>query len=303
MKQIFTLLFTIVAFSISFGQYNVPLTNADVESSTPMTTSDNVKYTIDGMFVQEAVAGSFDEASSGLAPGAGVGGSQALKIVTETTGSTASWHTQFAVNQTDISGYGSSDFVFSFQIKSATTPASYPIWIVLRTFDANGTEVTSNTVTNYSAGGKISAAVGDPTNTWNNMATAYQTAWNTFSIVPNSGGGNNAKFVDLRVQMSKFVNTYYIDNVSLTSSAALGINEFKSNGLSMYPNPASHYSTIKSETPIKNIEIYSLTGKMVFDKTINNREYNLDVSTYSKGLYFLHVMNDKGRSTTKLIVD
>jgi hypothetical protein len=304
MKKIITLITAIMAFSFSYGQYNVPLPNADVESSTPMTTTNDEQYTIDGMYVNEAVDGSFDETSSGLAPGEGVGGSQALKVVTQNSGSTQAWHTQFVMNQTDISGYGNADFIYSFQIKSATVPASFPIWITLRTFDEDGTEVTGNTVTNYAAGGKISSEAGVDGYTVNDMATSYQTAWNSFSIVSNTGGGKNAKFVDIRTQMSKLVNTYYIDNLSLVSSAPLlSLKSFETIGVAMYPNPVSTISYIKSNTPIENVSLYSVTGKLLLNKKIGATSYNLDVSTYPKGLYLLSVTNTKGTSTSKLIVD
>lgn len=303
MKKKITLTLAFMAFFCSYGQYNVPLTNADLESSTPMTTTDDVKYTIDGMYINEAVAGAFDETSSGLAPGDGVAGSQAFKVVTQNSGSTQSWHTQFVVNQTDISGYGNADFTFSFQIKSATTPTQYPIWITLKTFDEDGADVTANTVANYSNGGKITAAVGDPVNTYNDMAAGYQTAWNTFTIVSNSGGGKNAKFVDLRVQMSKEVNTYYIDNLSLASSATLSIKSFEKIGVSMYPNPVSSFFNIKSSSSIENISLHSLTGELLLTKKANSNEFQLDVSSYSKGMYLLRVTNTKGTSTSKLLIN
>ena len=49
-----TLITAIMTFSISYGQYNVLLTNSDVESSTPMTTVDNVKYSIEGMCINNS---------------------------------------------------------------------------------------------------------------------------------------------------------------------------------------------------------------------------------------------------------
>lgn len=301
MKKNITLFLALVAISFSYGQFTVPLTNADVESSTAMTTNGQI-HAIDGMYVQEAVEGAFDEASSGLASGEGVGGSQAFKVVTENNGSTLSWHTQFVVDQTDISGYGNADFQISFQIKSASAPSSYPIWIVVRAFDEDGANVSANTITNYSAGGKITAAVGDPTNTFSDMATAYQTAWNTFSIVSNTSG-KNAKVVDIRVQMAKEVNTYYIDNLSLQSSAPLSVKSFEQIGVSMYPNPASTSTIIKSTAGLKNITLHSLTGKSILNKKINTNEYALDVSSFAKGIYLLGITNSKGTSTTKLIVD
>lgn len=299
MKKIITLFFAILA-TFAYGQYNVPLTNANVESTNPMASNGQI-HSIDGMFVQEAVDGSFDEANSGLATGEGVGGSQAFKIVTQNNGSTLSWHTQFAVNQTDISGYGNADFSFSFQIKSASAPTTYPIWIVVRAFDEDQVNVSANTLVNYANGGKISASVGDPTNSYLTMNTGYQTAWITFSIAQNNSG-KNAKFIDVRVQMAKEVNTYYIDNLSLQSSAPLSTKSFEAINVKMYPNPTNSSTFIKSDSSIENITIYSLSGKLIMNENLNSNEYRLNTSSFAKGVYFLGITNSKGKSYTKLIV-
>lgn len=300
MKKTITLFLAIIA-TFTYGQYNVPLANANVESTNPMTSNGQI-HSIDGMFVQEAVDGSFDEANSGLAAGQGVGGSQAFKIVTQSNGSTLSWHTQFAINQTDISGYGNADFSFSFQLKSASAPTTYPIWIVVRAFDEDQVNVSANTLANYTNGGKITAAVGDPTNTFLTMNTGYQTAWITFSIIPNNGSGKNAKFIDVRVQMAKEVNTYYIDNLSLQSSAPLSTKSFEANNVKMFPNPTNSSTLIKSDSNLENITIYSLSGKLIMNENVNTNEYRLNTSSYAKGVYLLSVTNSKGKSTSKLVV-
>lgn len=303
MKKITLLFITLISYTYSSGQNMVPLTNADIESTNPMTTSNNVQYTIDGMFINEAVDGAFDETTSGLALGEGEGGSQALKVVTQNSGSTEAWHTQFVLNQVDISGYSSGDYIYSFKIKSATTPGSYPIWMTLRAFDEDGVNVSANTVTNYANGGQISTDAGVPGYTVGDMATSYQTAWNSFTIVPNSAGGKDAKFLDLRVQMAKEVNTYYVDNVALQTTATLSTKEFRQLGLSMYPNPSNNFSNIRSETPLKNISLYSVTGKLVFNQYVDSKDYQLDVSSFAKGLYLLKISNLKGSSTAKLVVN
>ena len=302
MKKNITLLLALTAFTISYAQYTVPLTNADVESSTAMSSNGQI-HSIDGMFVQEAVDGAFDEANSGLAASEGVGSSQAFKIVTTNNGSTLGWHAQFVSDRIDISGYGNADFSFSFQLKSQSAPASYPIWIIIRTFDEDGVNVSTETLANYTNGGKITAAVGDETNTFLDLATGYQTAWNTFSVVDNTGSGKNAKFVELRVQMAKEVNTYYIDNLSLQSSAPLSTKSFEQIGVDMYPNPASSTTVIKSTSGLKKISVHSLSGQLLLDEKISTNQYNLNVSSFAKGVYFLGVTNEKGKSVTKLLVN
>jgi len=305
MKKIFTLTLTIFSLSLSYGQYNVPLPNANVESNTAMSASGS-KYSIDGMYVVEnANSDSFDEVNSGLAPTFGVGGSQAFKVITKNgngVNGVLGWHCQFAANLVDISNYGNADFIYSYQIKSTSTPAAFPIWMVLIARDEDGIDVTANTV-NYTLGGNISSGAGVAGYTVGQMATDYQTAWIAFTIKSNTGGGKNAKTVDLRTQIAKYADTYYIDNLSLTSSLPqLSVKSFEKIDVNMYPNPASSFTTIKSNSGLKNISLYSMLGKRVFNKDVNTNEYQLDLSTFTKGMYMLSVSNAKGKSTTKLVV-
>jgi hypothetical protein len=58
----------------------------------------------------------------------------------------------------------------------------------------------------------------------------------------------------------------------------------------VYPNPASSYITIESAEPIKSIQIYDLTGKLV--KSLSNTPADLktvDVSSLKSGVYLLKI--------------
>jgi len=292
MKKITLLILAFLAFSFSFSQTDIPLVNGDIESNTPMTSEDNKTYTIDGMYIFENTASDiFDEANSGLAPGEGIDGSQALKsTIHNAAGATA--NVVLATDMVDISSHGLGNYTYKIFIKSQTLPATRPIWMVYFAFDEDLTSVPA-TIEKIDNGGTI---------TWQDLPNGFTEASVSINLI-NNPSGKDAKFLRLAVQHAREDNTFWFDNITLTGPAPLSLKELKSIGVSMYPNPARDSSILKSESVINSVELYSLTGKLIFNKSIDAREYNLDVSSYSKGMYLLSVTNDKGKSTTKLIVD
>ena len=73
-------------------------------------------------------------------------------------------------------------------------------------------------------------------------------------------------------------------------------------GLSFYPNPVTGgklYITTRANEE-KNITIYDVLGKKVFQTVLSSRELNL--STLQPGVYFIKVEEGEASATRKLIV-
>lgn len=73
----------------------------------------------------------------------------------------------------------------------------------------------------------------------------------------------------------------------------------------MYPNPASYELRIQnSELKIENIEIYDVLGQRVFAQqpTASDWQLNIDVSFFPPGVYFIHLKNEDGIISQKLII-
>lgn len=73
-----------------------------------------------------------------------------------------------------------------------------------------------------------------------------------------------------------------------------------------YPNPASKFINIKSNSPIDAIELYDLKGQLIVsvDKTTLNlkREYKLNLPEISDGMYVLKVRVEKEIFQNKILV-
>lgn len=84
-----------------------------------------------------------------------------------------------------------------------------------------------------------------------------------------------------------------------TSSLLLSNDDFSKEPLiNMYPNPAENTLHIDGSL-ISKITLYSITGQQLASWEYNNEDtIQLDISSYSKGVYFLKVANDKQATTS-----
>ena len=117
--------------------------------------------------------------------------------------------------------------------------------------------------------------------------------------------GSNYKYVVLLVPTGggypDRLHEFQVTGVNV-SAGSLSVEDLNINGISMFPNPVSEISTIKSESVLRNITLYSMTGKAILNKNIESKDYQLDVSNLPNGMYLVAIANDNGISRTKLIV-
>ena len=86
----------------------------------------------------------------------------------------------------------------------------------------------------------------------------------------------------------------------------VGINELNgsSTKVNVYPNPATNQLNISTtgKDLIKEIKIYNSIGQLAFDtEYTNTTEYNLNISDYTQGIYFIEVYSDKTKYVKKFI--
>ncbi len=99
-----------------------------------------------------------------------------------------------------------------------------------------------------------------------------------------------------------------IDALQELYDGSLGIADNQlSKGISIVPNPARETVTIKSEQMIvTGYQIMDVSGKVIAKRTVSIPSNNvyLDVQGYTKGLYFINIIeNDKIVASKKLIIN
>jgi hypothetical protein len=103
----------------------------------------------------------------------------------------------------------------------------------------------------------------------------------------------------------------YADNVIVRVFAGenkpdrtIDIN-FKNNGEIIYPNPSSGIINIKSNTnlnSINNLNIYDAFGRMISHFNIISLPTQLNLSNFTKGIYFIEVVKNNGVSKRHKII-
>lgn len=71
--------------------------------------------------------------------------------------------------------------------------------------------------------------------------------------------------------------------------------------VSVSPNPASNEVDVKSDNTIKSIQLYDIQGRIIMTSLVNDLESKLDISSYTKGIYFIKVTTEKGIKVQKLL--
>jgi hypothetical protein len=92
---------------------------------------------------------------------------------------------------------------------------------------------------------------------------------------------------------------------TITVENNLGVNDFKiGESFKLSPNPSNSLITLSFRNIINqgSIDIYDLTGKVVFNKKLSNSNVDsIDVSDWSEGLYLILVKSDEGSQTKRFV--
>jgi hypothetical protein len=80
-----------------------------------------------------------------------------------------------------------------------------------------------------------------------------------------------------------------------------GINDNALTTFKCYPNPASNILNIENATDIDSVSLVNALGQTVLSKTINGNIAQIDISSLSKGIYFVTVTSGNASKIIKVI--
>lgn len=69
--------------------------------------------------------------------------------------------------------------------------------------------------------------------------------------------------------------------------------------IKLYPNPAHHVLSVRSDTPLQRVEIYTLVGDKV--QIIKHNFKNIPLKNIPRGIYMVKIYSRKGYTVKKLI--
>lgn len=113
-------------------------------------------------------------------------------------------------------------------------------------------------------------------------------------VAANSNGNENLDYVYNASQL--------ITPMTGASTAELGEQQL----LSVYPNPATDVLNITSDLSVSNpvmYKVFDLSGKQIQELTVSGRrEYQLNISSYAKGIYYLSAENGDHNFSKKIAI-
>jgi hypothetical protein len=79
------------------------------------------------------------------------------------------------------------------------------------------------------------------------------------------------------------------------------------NSVSIFPNPTNSTVTVQlhssnSDASLKSVKLMDLTGREILLQLVTGQFYTLDISLYSKGLYFIQIKDETTVYNRKLII-
>ena len=89
--------------------------------------------------------------------------------------------------------------------------------------------------------------------------------------------------------------------VGMTMSIT-GLNDIPtSNSVSVFPNPANDVINVASDYDIKSVTLVNYVGQTVFTQPVSGNTYQINVSGYVTGMYFVRIETTDGNVITKRI--
>ena len=95
-------------------------------------------------------------------------------------------------------------------------------------------------------------------------------------------------------------NLLSIDDITVTATPKMAVNETSKNGLTLYPNPATDYFVINNVNDVVSVNIYDLSGKAV-RSNLQAVDHRFGISDLEKGVYSVSIETKNGTVTRKII--
>jgi len=127
---------------------------------------------------------------------------------------------------------------------------------------------------------------------------AVKTGTNTYAFCTNTRSTNlSTNFHGL---MDVWLNVFEYQYAS--------IDEFNTSQLHVYPNPSNgqFYINVNGMDGIAEMNIYSISGQIIYSEQIDCTKLinkPMDISAFSKGIYFIRLVNKNASHTEKIIIE
>ena len=95
-------------------------------------------------------------------------------------------------------------------------------------------------------------------------------------------------------------NVLSVDDIAVTATPLMAVNDVNKKNMTVYPNPASDYFVINNANDVVSVKMYDISGRVVKSKleAVDNR---FDISDLENGVYTVSIETKTGTVSRKLI--
>lgn len=203
-------------------------------------------------------------------------------------GAASEWYMSTATGTTaDLSSYATG--YYNIAIKTASQSS---FWLRLKGGGAS-VRVTSAVLANY-------GFVAD--GNWHFLSFPVS----EFITYSGQGAFNIAAVTEFFVLRSDLnvtgtENDFEVDNIYFSAAQVLTTKDFKTNNISMYPNPASSEVSFSALNSIDSIVIHNLLGQKVLETSPKNTNANVNISSLASGAYVVTLKTEGKTLESKLL--
>ncbi|MDR4952650.1 peptide-N-glycosidase F-related protein [Chryseobacterium sp. ES2] len=135
---------------------------------------------------------------------------------------------------------------------------------------------------------------------WNNWCPGNSVPIREFTL-PNLTAGNHTLKHTIPTAVFNQQQGYVMLSVYMQgkSNTALNVKEIKTVDVNIYPNPTSDFANVKSKVEVSSISLFNIEGRKLSETYKENR---IDLSSYSTGVYFLHIVLKDGTTFKHKII-
>jgi len=133
---------------------------------------------------------------------------------------------------------------------------------------------------------------------WLNVSPLTGSGSSIVSIEANDAN-NSGITRDETIQVTGDGTTYL---VVVTQDFITAIQEGPVAAFQLYPNPTVNQLTIEiNNSFLKNIQITSMSGIFIYNKEMEGTTYQIDLSSFKKGIYYITIRSKDFITTKKII--
>ena len=93
------------------------------------------------------------------------------------------------------------------------------------------------------------------------------------------------------------------DSCGFNIPVTVGVSELSNinSEITLFPNPTSTTFTISATDKIESVKVYNIIGEQLITDIPNNNQSTINISQFSKGIYFAEIKTEKGVVRKKLV--